>query len=246
MFDFLPDVPPAAMHGGPLTQVITQVTYNPQSRLTTTEGAVAVHEQLSNRYPRFLPEQQATITAGPAGVTTQQVPQWRFTDLVGQHAVVLSGESMTLETSAYGTWSDNADRLEAVLEAIRSVTSPRVRERLGLRYVNHVQPDPDGGFHERVEASLLGLVADGRWKEPLSAYLGQVNATDGHVQLGLRYGTGPQVAGTAFIIDIDCSTTTPAALDTADILGRFAELNEVAWRCFCACVPQAYREMLTP
>ncbi|MDQ3342976.1 MAG: TIGR04255 family protein [Actinomycetota bacterium] len=251
MFDFLPAVPAAALQGGPLLQVITQVTFNPQSLLASPAGAVAVHERLSDRYPRYVAEQQALITAGPGGVTTQQVPQWRFTDLAGEQSVILSGESVALETSAYATWSDNLDRLQAVLEGICSVSAPRVRERLGLRYVNQVAPDdsadgPESAFAGRVRPSLLGLIAAPGWQGPLGVYLTQITASEGPVQLGLRYGAGPQVAGENFVIDIDCSVTTPGALDTAEIMSQFTELNDVAWRCFCACIEPAYREMLTP
>lgn len=249
VFDFLPDVPVGPLGGGPLQQVITQITFNPQSLLGSSAGAVAVHEQLSDRYPRYITEQQALITAGPGGVSTQQVPQWRFTDLEGKHSVILSGESVALETSAYESWSDNLDRLQAVLEAICRVSSPRVRERLGLRYVNQVGPGevegPNSPFAGRVRPSLLGPIAAAGWKEPLGVYLAQINAVEGSVQLGLRYGAGPQVSGENFVIDIDCSDTTPGALETGVILAQFSVLNDVAWRCFCSCIEPSYREMLS-
>lgn len=245
MFDFLPAVPAAALRGGPLTQVITQVTFNPQSLLATAAGAVAVHEQVNERYPRYVAEQQAMITAGPAGVSAQQAPQWRFVDLAGEQSVVLSGDSVALETTAYQSWSDNLDRLDSVLRAVSTVSAPRVRERLGLRYVNQVSPDDAGAFSGRVSASLLGMAASTPWQGPLNAYLAQVSATDGPVHLGLRYGCGPQVAGPNFVIDIDCSVTEAGTLDVEEMLALFTELNDLAWRCFCACIEPSYREMLT-
>lgn len=245
MFDFLPAFDPVPLGGAPLVQVIAQVKFNVQSSLSTPSGVGVLHDVLADQYPRLLAEQQAVITAAPGGVTTTQVPQWRLTDLKGQWAVVVAPEQLALETTAYSTWESLRGRLRQALEALDQVARPRVRERVGLRYVNHVPADDNGSFVSRVRPELLGLAAVDGWREAMAASLSQTVVRDEHVQMALRCGNGaPVVQGDVFVLDIDCSDERPVEFDADEVLAYFDTLNHAAYRCFCFCVPAEFRAAL--
>jgi len=245
VFNFLPAVDRVPLGGAPLQQVIAQVKFNTQSALATHQGAGVLYDALSDQYQRMLAEQQAMITAGPGGVTTQQVPQWRLTDLEGVWSVIAGPEVMAIETVAYASWEALRERLRQALDALDVAAGPRVRERIGLRYVNHIAAGEDGSFAGRIRPELLGLAGEPGWREALSASLSQTVLRDGDTQMALRYGAGAQVVpGNVFVLDIDCSDEQPVEFDADDVLAYFDTLNDAAYRCFCNCVPAPYRATL--
>jgi uncharacterized protein (TIGR04255 family) len=249
VFDFLPAVQAIELSEAPLTQVVAQVRFNSQSALSTHAGAIKFQEPLLDHYPRLLAESQATITAAPGNVSSATIPQWRLTDLEGGWACVVGPEHLTIETSAYSTWPLLRDRLVAALDVLTDVAAPRVRERIGLRYVNHIPRDTEHGYIERVDSSLLGVVERPGWREQLAVSLSQVVVRDGSTQLTVRYGRGEGVPGLptdAFVIDIDCGDETPGKFDASSSLDYFDVLNDCALRCFFASLAEPYRSSLLP
>lgn len=238
MFDFLPAVPVEELSDAPLVKVIAQVKFDAQSVLSTHDGVSLFRDQLRQRYPRLLSEQQQTFTAGPGGITTTAVPQWRLTDLSGDWSCVVGPEQLTLETKSYLKWGDMRNRIEEALDGLAEVGQLQVRERVGLRYVNHVQPGESGDFTSQVGGDLLGLVGQPSWRQALTTSLGQTVARDGTAQLALRYGTGVGVIEPTnlFVIDIDCADEQPDRYDKIGILSCFDSFNDVAYRCFRACI----------
>lgn len=238
MFDFLPTVDVEEIDHAPLVKVIAQVRFDGQSVLSTHDGVSQFREQLRHRYPRLLSEQQQTFTAGPGGISSTAVPQWRLTDLSGEWSCIVGPEQLALETMQYSKWADMRDRIEEALGSLDEVGQLQVRERVGLRYVNHVQPGEDGSFSTQVSRDLLGLAGQPSWMDALTASLSQTVARDGSAQLALRYGTGVGVIdpSSLFVIDIDCADEQPAKYDQTAILSCFDTFNDVAYRCFRACV----------
>ncbi len=245
MFDFLPATDADALAGAPLVQVVAELKFNAQASLSTHAGVGLLHDALADEYPRLLAEQQAVITATPGGVTTAQVPQWRLTDIAGQWAVVVGPEQLALETAAYGTWALMRGRLQRALNALHALSTPRVRERVGLRYVNHIPATADGSFGDRVRPELLGMATVDGWRQVTAAAVSQTVLRDEPVQMVLRYGSGATVVpGNAFVLDIDCSDEHPVEYAPEAVVSYFDELNDAAYRCFCFCVPEAFRASL--
>lgn len=238
MFDFLPTVRVEELPHAPLMKVIAQVKFDGQSVLSTHDGVSLFRDQLRQKYPRLLSEQQQTFTAGPGGITSTAVPQWRLTDLSGDWSCVVGPEQLTLETKTYSKWADMRERIEEALDGLGEVGQLQVRERVGLRYVNHVQPGEGGSFLSQVSSDLLGLVGQPSWNQALTTSLSQTVARDGSAQLALRYGTGVGVIepSNLFVIDIDCADEQPDKYDKIDILSCFDSFNDVAYRCFRACI----------
>lgn len=249
MFEFLPTVDAFELEGAPLVQVVAQVRFNSQSALSTHAGAIRFQESIVDAYPRLLAEAQATITAAPGNVSSASIPQWRLTDLQARWSCVLGPEHVSIETNAYSTWEVLRGRLVDVLEVLTDVAAPRVRERIGLRYINHISPGQDGTYTGRINPSLLGVTETHGWREQLMVSLSQTVVQEGTAQLAVRYGRGHGATGfpeNAFVVDIDCGDETPKKFDTADSLLYFDDLNDSALRCFFACLADPYRSSLSP
>lgn len=250
MFDFLPAVDVVELDGAPLVQVIAQIRFNSQSALSTHGGAIKFQESLVDVYPRLLAETQATITAAPGNVSSASIPQWRLTDLAGRWSCVLGPEHVTIETNAYSTWGVLRARLVEALEVLNDVAAPRVRERIGLRYVNHIPVGADGTYAGRVDESLLGVAEKPGWRDHLIVSLSQTVVRDGTAQLAVRSGKGAAgVSGfpeNAFMVDIDCGDETPQKFDIDASLKYFDQLNDSALRCFFGSLAEPYRSSLHP
>ncbi|MFF4563017.1 TIGR04255 family protein [Streptomyces sp. NPDC001435] len=247
MFNFLPGADVLQLKPRLLQQVITQVRFNSQGTLGTHAGVSTVHDALAARYPRLTTEQQLSVMATPgSGVQTTSTPQYRFQDLKGTWAVVLGPEHATLETSVYTGWSEVRERMEEVLLAVADVATLRVRERVGLRYVNHVPAAEDGSLEGRVRAEVLGVTGNQGWRTSLIGSVGQVIAADNGTQLALRYGlvTENTQGQAPYLLDIDCSNSDPVEYEAAETLSYFDKLNDVAYRCFAWCVDEKYRMTL--
>jgi uncharacterized protein (TIGR04255 family) len=252
MFDFLPAAGVVRLDKAPLVQVIAQVRFGSQTVLGTHEGAGAVHDVLADMYPRLLAEQQQLVTMTPSGSTVAAVPQYRMTDLNRAWSVVLGTDQLAVETSSYSNWTDLRDRLETALKAVTDLTKLRVRERVGLRYINHIQPADNGSFNGRVRPDLLGPASDEGWHRHISSMVGQIIAKDGDAQLLLRVGLAaqsPTLPGLStvngYLIDIDCFNDQPREFGLEETLQYFDQLNDADYRCFCWAVPDDYRTQLS-
>ncbi len=243
MFDFLGSESPTYLSSHALSQVVAQVRFSTQSLLSEPRGVALLHDSLIEEYPRLLSEQQQTITAGPGGLAASAIPQWRMTDLNGGWSCVVGPEQLALETAAYTDWSEMRGRLTAALKALSDITKIRVRERVGLRYVNHIDPGPDGSYSDRVSPDLLGLQARPGWRDHVKTYLSQAVFEDNSVSLVVRSGAGANVTNPEykFMVDIDCYDENPSAYDVESTMEHFDAFNDVAYRCFCACVTDDLR-----
>ena len=245
MFEFLEAAPAKLLAPAPLVQVIAQVRFNSQSQFTSQQGVTLVQDQIVSRYPRLLAQPQAQFTALPGGMATQQMPQWRMTDLASAWSVVLAPEQVAVETSAYVDWSDMRERLVEVLEAISNVSPPRIRERVGLRYVNHIPAGSQSDFQDRVREDLLGVSTEPGWSDHLRVSLSQIVLGEGSTQLALRTGFGADVDPPGvFIVDIDCSDEVPQTFDAVETVQYFDQFNDACYRCFRWSVAEGYRSSL--
>ncbi len=246
MFAFLPEAQPVTLAPAPLQQVIAQIKFDSQSDLAQHSGASAMHDQLGHLYPRLLSEPQTVVTAAPGGVSTSENPQWRLTDLAGEWSCVIAADSVALHTTVYTRWEDMRARLLAMLDALAQAARPRSRERLGLRYVNHIHASDDGTFEHRVVPELLGVTKLAGWRDSVAMSLNQVVLRDDDVQIAVRHGFGGNALAPEgiFVLDIDCATEIPALYDGDAALALLDELNDAAWRCFSALIHADYRNAL--
>jgi uncharacterized protein (TIGR04255 family) len=248
VFDFLPAMADQQLSDAPLVVAVAQVRFNHQNVLSKHSGASQFQEALGDEYPRLLAEQQANIVAGHGHFSSDSTPQWRLTDLDNAWSCVVAPEAVTIETTAYSAWSVMRERVSAAIGVLEEVAHPRVRERIGLRYINHLRPSAGGDYAGIVDAPLLGLVGVPERRAALAMSVGQALFRDGDTQLVLRYGVArtdeSQPESESFMIDIDVADEQPRKFHGGDALGYFDQLNNAALRCFASCLAEPYRDRL--
>jgi uncharacterized protein (TIGR04255 family) len=99
---------------------------------------------------------QGEGAAPGAGIRQSVTSHWEFAERFQRTAFVLSESSFVLHTTAYSTVEPFLDLFRRGLEALRGSMKVTLVERLGLRYIDLVQPDPGQPFSEYVHPGLLG------------------------------------------------------------------------------------------
>lgn len=140
----------------PLVHVLAQVVFSPV--LNWQEYVPALQERLIDLgFPRVKRGEVTEFLFAPGNAPQQRVQQRvDFVDRDQRSAFVLTESTFVLHTTDYVTAGPFLDRLLRGLEALQSCMKVTLVERLGLRYIDLVQPQPGERFGEYVHAGLLG------------------------------------------------------------------------------------------
>lgn len=109
-------------------------------------------------YPLTTESQLNELTITPEGVQVRQTQRWAFMNRERTQGVSISESKIAVETTAYTTFGDFRAVLEQTLSACD--VGPRITQRLGVRYVNGLQPAPDETFDQLFHERLAGFRGD--------------------------------------------------------------------------------------
>lgn len=140
----------------PLVHVLAQVVYSPV--LNWMEYVPTIQERMIDLgFPRVQRGEETVFQLAPGGAPQQSVQQrFDFIDREQRTAFVLSESSFVLHTTDYVTAGPFLERLRQGLEVLQACMKVTLVERLGLRYIDLVQPHPGERFGEYVHPGLLG------------------------------------------------------------------------------------------
>jgi len=109
-------------------------------------------------FPRFDKSQVTELTFSPQGMTTSETSQWHFADSDRTTSILMSQTKIGLETTAYDTFEKFCQDFEIGLSvALQEFGGSLVAQRLGLRYVNAVQPNVGEEFGAVLKEQLVGF-----------------------------------------------------------------------------------------
>jgi len=112
-------------------------------------------------YPRFLTRKVKTSKHDAMGkVNVEEATDWVFADKAGHYSLVVGEQRLVLVTSAYTAFEDFAERLEACLALVDDLVKISGVERLGLRYVDLIEPTAEKGLSYFLQPCVLGLALD--------------------------------------------------------------------------------------
>jgi uncharacterized protein (TIGR04255 family) len=176
---------------------------------------------------------------------------WQLIGVDGTTATVLPGV-VTVQTTNYVKWEDTfRPVLRAVVTAVAEVLRPKVRQRVGLRYVDRLV-DPaalsPAAWKGRVSDSLLGPIADPVLGERIISGQQQVELRiSDHNGIILRHGPFEDRSlrgAISYMLDIDSFDITTSAFDAEDTLAAADELNLLALSIFQSSLTSEYLESL--
>lgn len=152
----------------PLVYVLAQVVISPV--MLMSEYIPKIQEELrKNGFPRFQENQiQEIALIQQQQVQTRTSTRWIFLSADGQEAIVVSNGFIVLETSNYATFENFLGKLRLATEIIDSAVDISLAERLGLRYVDLIQPKSDETFSDYLNPGLVGLPEERKGTERIS------------------------------------------------------------------------------
>lgn len=150
-------MPAMQLRNAPLVHALAQVVFTPV--LSIAECIPAIQRLLIQEgFPRFWESviQEVALTPGkpPSPVVKRR---WDFMDRDQHWGLVLTDSSLVLQTSKYPTVDPFLDRLRRAIDCIADTIRPALVERLGIRYIDLVQPDLGESFSQYVHSGLLGF-----------------------------------------------------------------------------------------
>lgn len=131
----------------------------------------AIQEQLRHAdLPLYEEVRSQEILLGPgAPLQVREASRWVFMSAERSVAVVLSTDSLVLETSRYDVFDTFTDRLEHALSTVGEAAGLTLSTRSGLRYVNRLEATSELRLADLLRSDLLALTEAGLDVEALAA-----------------------------------------------------------------------------
>jgi len=242
----------------PLIVALAQVRMTP---ILSLESYIPKLQDLlrASDFPRLITRKTKTTQYDAMGkVDVVESTDWVFSDKAGHFSLVVGERSLSLVTSAYTTYEDFSRRMEDYLKLVHGVIKISGVERLGLRYVDLIEPSTDKPLSYFLESCVLGLSLE-ELGNRITSFSQTVIETSSNRKLAVRtteLPSGlvlppdlislqlklrkPHVLNQPFgILDLDhyAEYPEPDDYDTATVMGNFSELHDV--------VDQAFRKATT-
>jgi uncharacterized protein (TIGR04255 family) len=247
----------------PLVVVLGQVRFSPV--LVMERYVPDIQNELSRAgFPLYragsIEEVRWNFTSEGAApsIETESHPRWEFSNPDFTWRILLTHDTLTLATSAYVTYAEPFERfLRIALSMVDRRAALQLITRLGLRYVDLVEPDPGLSFADYLRPHLLPLVPEEIGLKEAIPYVQIVGLTDiGQIiirsvrtnsgqslppdltDLGLRNTRVVPAGKFVAILDFDHFTAAEAPFDVDTTLVQLAALHDH--------LDVAFRESVTP
>ena len=215
----------------PLVRVIAQVRFPPVLSVEKRSFVAPFQEAIRAQYPVLRTEQTQGLLVGPQSASPVS-PQiiWRFADVEGNWRVSLAPDFVAIETTTYKSRQDFCERFEAVVQALAEHVSPRVVDRIGIRYIDRITGGAVKDISKLVRPEILGIVTTAavqHARHTLSESLFTVPEPE--AQLLARWGLLPKggtvdpaaiepLAEPSWILDLDMFRSEPRTFDPDEIV----------------------------
>jgi uncharacterized protein (TIGR04255 family) len=139
----------------PLVYAVAQIKFSGIGRLSTHIPDIQ-DEMRKAGFPRCTEGQVTTIQLG-SPADTMISPRWEFLNRDRTAGVALLKDAVAFHVSRYIGFDEFCTHLRTALKIVQNSLGIELVERIGLRYVDVVLPEPRDGFASLVNPVLLGL-----------------------------------------------------------------------------------------
>ena len=226
----------------PLVEVICQVRFPPILSIPA-QKPVQFQERIRRRFPDFEVENSVRFELGvpsnlsaPAAATQTINRTYKFVSRKRGNTVTLAEDFFALSSTKYVVWEEFAADLQLASESVTGIYEPSHATRIGLRYVNVLDP-------EKLELSSLADVTDllqpelralyraDVWSEP-SVFGVQLILDDEEGQLGFRMATRDDDGKRSLQLDFDYFQEDEDGLPLEDLVQRCERYHRVVYDAF--------------
>ncbi|WP_371398792.1 TIGR04255 family protein [Marinovum algicola] len=188
---FFGDVPGSVhLPKTPLTGVLVQMRFPEVLSISKPAFVADFQEAIRQAYPQHVKEDGFQLSFGPDGPQHSSIPTWRFLDAARKWRVTLTTDFLSLETRAYSSRDDFADRTSKLAAALQSAISPGYLTRLGVRYVDRIHGEQFANLKEFVRPEIMGIF-NTTLQNRIDRTISEVHAETDCGKLSSRWGYMP-------------------------------------------------------
>jgi uncharacterized protein (TIGR04255 family) len=226
---------------------LVQLKYPPIPRFTEENFLIGIQEALAEEYPLVSIEQGMNIVISLQGIGQSPGSNMlRFSTLDSLWSVVLTNETVSLETREYTSINEFAKRWTDILAIVATHLQPRHQLRIGLRYINefrHPAGDNYGAWSQWLNLELVGANLNNIFGGSIEQTIGEIRThrEDGMVLLrhGFLKGTTviptlshPAKAGPFYLLDLDYYDETAIKFNASSSADCVIRYNDFLYRIF--------------
>jgi uncharacterized protein (TIGR04255 family) len=238
----------------PLSLAACQLNFERTLKVGEQNVASRFHEALGGTrgdYPNPVQARGVTlnVSVGTPGASFHQeeAQGWAFSSEDGSWSILLMPEGVTLQTTAYTTWEDDfLPRLERVLAALTEAVDPQRETRLGLRYINRIEPDGDAveDWSQWIQPHILGPLGHEDLSDGIRASRQQFTVElAGDLICVVQAGViVDEAESSAYLLDFDVHRVGERPLSEESALEGANALNTQALAMFQSSVTPTYLE----
>jgi len=247
----------AKLEKAPVVSIIGQVRFSPV--LAIESYVPKIQEEFRKKgFPKYdKVAQQSFGFRSDAGAVAPTIEySWRFTDRNDQQGVVLATNAITLQSALNQTPEQFDEVLLAIVSTIHEAVAPDLIQRIGLRYINVIQPNGKA-LSEYVNVGLLGIPLEQVGATSSAWHLYSVNQTElGVLVLQARYPIsdvflppdvllGPSLKlrplqkMASFVLDLDHFAELNAPFAIAPIKTTIKQMHLILDRAFTLAVTES-------
>ena len=239
------------LEGSPLELVVCQLQFAESVKASSQDVGEGMRDALSAAFgeyalERFAPQAVFQLAIGQGAPT--EMPGWRLNS--GPWSVTITGEALTIETSAYSEWPEFRSVFEVALDTVAKQATPTSEQRLGLRYVNRIERrdvQRPNDWTPWIQPWILGSVAHEGLGEAVLSIQQQVDFDAGE---GLRttlrsaiYSDAARRGRAICLLDFDSYRLGYRRFKSKDILETCDGLRRLTLKMFQASITEdLYKE----
>lgn len=228
----------------PLTVVLVQVRFPEILSIAKTEFIADFQESIRADYPLHHLDQHPVLELNNNSTRQGMEPNWRFLDKARQWRLSLTTSFVSLETRAYQSRSDFAERTDTIVRALSKTIKPGMTTRIGVRYVDRIHGFQWKKLSHFIRPEILGPYT-GDYRDNLSRTLNEIVCKTDVGSMISRWGympanqthepeLMPSISAPSWFLDTDAyhEFAQPEAFDADKIKDRVMKLATRAYGFF--------------
>lgn len=152
-------LPPLVLDRSPLVYFLAQVRFSPI--LAMIDHINSIQERLRKLgYPHFFRTDTFNIVfTSPTAPTIEKKELWTFSTADRKEGIIVSNDFVSFQTVEYQRYEDALPKVIEALKTVDDVAQIGLFDRVGLRYLDAITPDWDGGekFSTYLQPEIIGI-----------------------------------------------------------------------------------------
>lgn len=254
-----PDQPRVIYEKNPLVEVICQLRFPPILSIDT-ETPASFQGRIRKEYPHYrkIPAFPPNVPAEVTKIVESAAPghirgSHEFASLDKTWSVTLARDFVALKTTHYERWEEFCEHLSSPFAALNDVYQPAFFSRIGLRYVDLIQPsklglNEKGSWHGLIKPHMAGEFLDHQIAGHIERAAREVSIRleEEHSSVVIRHGIVFSKPDNEQCFIIDSDFFVESRTETANALECLARFNQHARNLFRWCIDDQLHEKLVP